>query len=36
MRKIMKEIEIGKFSTKVFDLFDNQWLLLTCGDFLSG
>jgi flavin reductase (DIM6/NTAB) family NADH-FMN oxidoreductase RutF len=29
-------IPIMDFSTRPFDLWDNQWFLLTCGDFHSG
>jgi flavin reductase (DIM6/NTAB) family NADH-FMN oxidoreductase RutF len=35
MKKSKKEIGTEEFSTKVFDLWDNQWLLLTSGDFQS-
>lgn len=36
MKNSNKEIRIAEFSSKVFDLWDNQWLLLSCGDFQSG
>jgi len=36
MKSEMKKIAIADFTTKVFDLWDNRWLLLTCGDFQSG
>lgn len=32
----LKPIAIQDFTAKIFDLFDNRWLLLTSGDFQSG
>lgn len=36
MNKVQGKIDINDFTTKVFDLWDNQWLLLTSGDFQAG
>jgi flavin reductase (DIM6/NTAB) family NADH-FMN oxidoreductase RutF len=32
----LKPIPIHEFSARIFDLFDNHWLLLTSGDFKTG
>jgi len=29
-------IPFDQFHTRIFDLWDNRWFLLTCGDFASG
>jgi len=29
----LKPVAVGDFAPHIFNLFDNQWLLLACGDF---
>jgi flavin reductase (DIM6/NTAB) family NADH-FMN oxidoreductase RutF len=31
-----RPVSVNEFHTNIFDLWDNQWFLLTCGDFESG
>ncbi|MBN1559420.1 flavin reductase [candidate division KSB1 bacterium] len=30
-----RSVAVREFNTNIFDLWDNQWFLLTCGDFAS-
>jgi len=32
----LKRIDIKEFSPRIFELFDDDWLLLTCGDYAAG
>ncbi len=36
MTPTQKNIPIKAFAPKIFDLWDKQWLLLTCGEYATG
>lgn len=36
MEPNLTEIELKKFKSQVFNLWDNTWFVLTCGDFIKG
>lgn len=36
MKANLTEINLKEFNPQVFDLWDNVWFVLTCGDFIRG